>query len=107
MQDAGYARHFIAVGVHSRNEGGQNLAEAWWFYRDDARQVVVMKLGSQVVLVEGRENPVRKRHSGNQREPHRGLRGRHQFSAIEPRILAGWRIHAFRHPIDKSRLERS
>ena len=52
MEHARDARHFIAVGVHSRNHGGQNLADGRRLHRDDARQVVVVKLRSEVVLIE-------------------------------------------------------
>src|SRR5205085_3847052 len=106
MQDAGYAHSFIAVSVHSRDHHRQSLADGRWLNGDDARQVTVMELPSEVVLIKRRENTVRKWYSRNHRKTHPGLRRRRQLSPVKPRILArGWK-RAFHHPIDKRRLQR-
>src|SRR5438270_2646778 len=98
MQDAGYAHSFIAVSVHSRDHHRQSLADGRWLNIDDARQVTVMELPSEVVVIKRRDNTVRKWYSWNHRKTHRGLSRRRQLSSIKPRILARRWKRAFHHP---------
>src|SRR5215469_12477229 len=106
MEDAGHSRHFVAVGVHSRNARRQNLVDGGWLNRNDSGQIAVMKLGSEIVLIELREDSVWKRHPWNCGESDRRLRGSRQLSLIQARVLAWWRQRAFHYPIHQSGLQR-